>query len=103
MLNFDPSACNAANNCQPLRDAKDAAKAMIDKLFDGYDRIAIVTYDFSATIHDPDLSTSDVLEADHTAVKAAIDAIQLHDDTDLDTIIATGWQSPDWGTESTGY
>ncbi len=88
--NFDPSACNAANNCQPLRDAKNAAKAMIDKLFDGYDRIAVVTYDFSATIHDPDLATSDVLESDHTAVKAAIDAIQLHDDTDLDTIIATG-------------
>lgn len=88
--NFDPSGCNAANSCQPLRDAKEAAKAMIDKLFDGYDRIALVTYDFSATVHDPDLSSSDVLESDHTAVKAAIDAIQLHNDTDLDTIIATG-------------
>jgi hypothetical protein len=88
--NFDPSACNGANSCQPLRDAKDAAKAMVDKLFDGYDRIAVVTYDFSATVHDPDLATSDVLESDHTAVKGAIDAIQLHDDTDLDTIIATG-------------
>ncbi|MEJ2448695.1 MAG: VWA domain-containing protein [Anaerolineales bacterium] len=88
--NFDPSACNAANSCQPLRDAKDAAKAMVDKLFDGYDRIAVVTYDFSATVHDPDLATSDVLESDHAAVKGAIDAIQLHDDTDLDDIIATG-------------
>jgi len=88
--NFDPSACNTANNCQPLRQAKDAAKSMIDKLFDGYDRVAIVTYDFSATIHDPDLATATVLEADHTAVKGAIDAIHLHDDLDLDTIIATG-------------
>jgi hypothetical protein len=88
--NFDPSACNAANNCQPLRQAKDAAKSMIDKLFDGYDRIAIVSFDFSATIHDPDLATATVLEADHTAVKGAIDAIQLHDDLDLNDIIATG-------------
>jgi len=88
--NFDPSGCNAANSCQPLRDAKIAAKAMIDKLFDGYDRIAVVTFDFSSTIHDPDLSSSEVLESDHTAVKAAIDAIQLRNDTDLDTIIATG-------------
>jgi len=88
--NFNPSACNTANNCQPLRDAKDAAKSMIDKLFDGYDRIAVVTYDFSGTIHDPDLATITVLEADHTAVKATIDAIALHDDLDLNTIIASG-------------
>ena len=88
--NFDPAACNAANNCQPLRQARDAAKSMIDKLFDGYDRIAIVTYDFSATIHDPDLATALVLEADHAAVKGAIDAINLHDDLDLDIVIAAG-------------
>jgi len=88
--NFNPAACNAANNCQPLRQAKDAAKSMIDKLFDGYDRIAIVTFDFSATIHDPDLATSIVLESDHTLVKAALDAITLHDDLDLNTIIASG-------------
>jgi hypothetical protein len=88
--NFDPSACNTANNCQPLRQAKDAAKAMINKLFDGYDRIALVTFDFSATVHDADLATVTVLEADHTAVKAIIDAIALHDDLDLNTIIATG-------------
>lgn len=88
--NFDPSACNIANNCQPLRQAKDAAKSMIDKLFDGYDRIALVTYDFRATVHDADLATVTVLEADHTAVKAIIDAIALHDDLDLNTIIATG-------------
>jgi hypothetical protein len=63
---------------------------MVDKLFDRYDRISIVTFDFSATIHDPDLATTTVLEADHTAVKNTIDAINLHDDVDLDTVIATG-------------
>ncbi len=80
--NFDPAACNAANNCQPLRKAKDAAKSMVDKLFDGYDRIAIVTYNYTATIIDPDLSSVEVLESDHTSVNSAIDAIPLHDDTD---------------------
>jgi hypothetical protein len=89
-VNFDPSACNTANNCQPLRKAKDAAKDMINKLFDGYDRIAIVTYDFSATIHDPDLATVTVLEANHTDVRNTIDAITLHDDLDDSVIAATG-------------
>ncbi len=87
---YDPSACNAANSCQPLRKAKDAANAMIDKFFDGYDRIAVVTYDVMATIHDPNLATSDVLEADHTAVKAAINAIQLFDGPSNADILAHG-------------
>ena len=87
---FDPTACNAANSCQPLRKAKDAANAMIDKFFDGYDRIAIVTYDVMATIHDPDLSSSEVLEADHTAVKGAINAIQLFDGPGPTEIMAFG-------------
>jgi len=87
---YDPAPCNAANNCQPLRKAKDAANAMIDKFFDGYDRIAIVTYDIKAVIHDPDLSSSEVLEADHTAVKAAIAAIQLFDGPSNADILAFG-------------
>lgn len=87
---YDPAACNAANSCQPLRKAKDAAHAMIDKFFDGYDRIAIVTYDVMATIHDPDLSSSEVLEADHTAVKNAITAIQLFDGPSNTDILAFG-------------
>jgi hypothetical protein len=87
---FDPGPCNAANTCQPLKKAKDAANAMIDKFFDGYDRIAIVTYDVMATIHDPDLATSDVLEADHVAVKTAINNIQLFDGPSPADILAHG-------------
>jgi len=89
-VDFDPTACNAADNCQPLRKAKDAAIAMIDKFFDGYDRIAIVTYDVQAVIHDPDLSSSDVLESDHTAVETAINAIQLYDGPSPAEIMAFG-------------
>lgn len=88
--NFDPSSCNSSNTCEPLRKAKDAAKVMVDKFFDGYDRIAVVSYDFSATVHDPDGSTAVVLESDHTAVKNTIDSIQLHDDVDLNTVTAHG-------------
>jgi len=97
--NFDPSTCNPtilqpAGTCQPLLDAKIAAKTMVDKFFDGYDRIAIVAYDFSAYPHDfdpdPNPLKTRYLESDHTAVKAAINAISLHDDTNLDAIIATG-------------
>lgn len=88
---YDPngSGCNP-NSCLPLQDAKDAANVMVTKFFDGYDRIAIVTYDVRATIHDPDLSSSEVLEADHTAVKNAIDAIQLFDGPSNADILAHG-------------
>jgi hypothetical protein len=86
--NFDPAACNTANDCQPLRAAKDAAKGMIDKLFDEYDRIAVVNFDFSATANE--FTPGVFLEADHTLVKNAIDSIDLHDDVDLNDIIATG-------------
>ncbi len=88
--NFDPSSCNSSNSCQPLREAKDAAKVMVDKFFDGYDRIAVVSYDFSATVHDPDGSTAVVLESDHAAVKNTINNIQLHDDVDLNDVVAHG-------------
>jgi len=81
-VNFDPSACNAANNCEPLRSAKNAANDMIAKLFPEHDRIALVTYNSTATVIDPDLATAVVLEADHTAVTNAINAITLHDDPD---------------------
>ena len=76
---FNPTACNGADDCQPLKDAKDAANAMIAKFFDGNDRIAIVTYDVKATVHDPDLSSFEVLEANHTLVENTINAIQLFD------------------------
>jgi Putative Flp pilus-assembly TadE/G-like len=46
--NFDPSVCNAANTCQPLKQAKDAAATLVANLFDGYDQVAIVTFDYKA-------------------------------------------------------
>ncbi len=48
---FDPTACNAANTCQPLKSAKDAAKLLIDKMYQGYDRVGIVTFAQTGKVH----------------------------------------------------
>ncbi|RME08331.1 MAG: VWA domain-containing protein [Anaerolineae bacterium] len=80
---FDPSACNAANSCEPLKTAKDAAKALVDSLFEGYDRVAVVGFDFDATMY-INLST------DFNAVKSAIDSVPLHDDLDSSIVLSYG-------------
>jgi Flp pilus assembly protein TadG len=80
---FNPSACNAANSCQPLRTAKDAAKDLVDSLFEGYDRVAVVGFDFDATMYSN-------LEDDFTVVKNAIDSIPLHDDLDASVVVSYG-------------
>ncbi len=80
---FNPAACNAANSCQPLRTAKDAAKDLVDSLFEGYDRVAVVGFDFNATMHSN-------LEDDFTVVKNAIDSIPLHDDLDASIVLSYG-------------
>lgn len=92
-LDYDPdgpSGCNTTGTCQPLQDAKNGAKAMVDKFFDGYDRVAVVTYNVRAVTHDPDPSDVELLEADHTAVKSTIDGIQLFDGPSLGDILPYG-------------
>lgn len=70
---FNPAACNAANDCYPLRQAKDAAKSLISRLLPGYDQVAIVHYDYRA--HHVFGLSSDI-----AAAMAAVDGIQVHDD-----------------------
>jgi Mg-chelatase subunit ChlD len=43
-LNQCIAECNQANNCQPFRDVKDAAKSFIDRLNTPYDRVSVVTF-----------------------------------------------------------
>jgi Putative Flp pilus-assembly TadE/G-like len=67
--------------CRPLWDAKKAAKTLINNLYDGYDQVAIVTFDFGAKIVLPlteNLGDDDGLQ-DGDAY-AAVDNILLHDD-----------------------
>ena len=70
---FNPAACNLANNCYPLRQAKDAAKNLIARLLPGYDRAAIISYDYHAHIVSG-------LSSNITGAIAAVDTITVHDD-----------------------
>jgi hypothetical protein len=111
--NYDPSACNAANDCQPLLDAKTAAQALVDSLYEGYDQVAIVTYDSIANTHLIDNSNGvDVLLSDkftddpliatddtYITVADTLNAIQLYDDPPITKIWPTWYSrgfSPDY-------
>jgi hypothetical protein len=78
---FDPDdptyGCNLNNTCKPLKDAKTAAKALVDKLYEGYDQIGLVTFD-SQAITQMDLTL--LTAANKDTIKTAIDDIKLHDD-----------------------
>ncbi len=82
--NFNPASCNAANNCYPLRQAKDAAKSLIARLLPGYDQVAIVHYDYQAH-HVFGLSD------DISAASSAVDTVYLHDDAPAALL---EWSSP---------
>ncbi len=109
-----PTGCNIDNSCQPLLAAKTAAKALVDSLYEGYDQVAIVTYDSVASTHiidnsngedvalsdkftdDPLISTDDA----YITVLDTIDAIQLYDDPPATKIWSTWYDrafAPDFG------
>lgn len=72
--NFDPTQCNKNNDCYPLRQAKDAAKNLIQGLFDGYDQVSVVTFDYEAHVQFP-------LSSNLSAAQNAIDTkVNVHDD-----------------------
>ncbi len=72
-----PPGCNLDDSCHPLKEAKDAAKLLAADLFDGYDRVAVVTFSYTATLVQ---GLTDDLES---AVPFAIDSyVNLHDDRD---------------------
>jgi hypothetical protein len=79
---FDPGACNAYNNCQPLFQAKEAAKSLVNNLFEGYDQVSIVTFDTQAhIIFNLGPNIGDDNGANDGDVYAAIDyGVELHDD-----------------------
>ncbi len=79
--NANPGGCNLNDTCQPLKQAKDAAKSLVGNLFPGYDQVAIVTYSYRANI--VSMTSGDVLSSElgnGGEVVAAIDAIALNDD-----------------------
>lgn len=66
------AACTATNSCYPLFKIKEAAKAFVDRMYAGYDRVGVVGYDRSAT-------AAYHLGLDLTAAKNAIDALEVYD------------------------
>lgn len=77
-----PTGCNVDNTCQPLLNAKIAAKALVDNLYQGYDRVSIVTFDSQGYAHpiNNQMGVTVDLSDDLDEVRDAIDAIKLHDD-----------------------
>jgi type II secretory pathway pseudopilin PulG len=87
---FNPADCNTRNTCLPLRTAKDDAKQLVDTLYDGYDQVAIVTFDQVAVTR---LQLSSNLGKTNPInnVRNAIDAIPLHDDAPGKKLFPTWW------------
>ncbi len=78
--NFIPSD-HALSDLQPLQDAKVAAKKLVGSLFENYDQIAVVQFDFDAEV-----KTNPILDGNFTDVKTKIDNIQLHDDPNVNDV-----------------
>jgi hypothetical protein len=88
---FDPSSCNATNTCQPLKQAKDAAKFLVKTLYPGYDRVAIVTFD-TVAITRYSFGGSD--NGDVTGALSAIDSrVTLHDDPPANKLFASWYNA----------
>ncbi len=80
-----PVGCNITNSCQPLLQAKIAARALVDTLYEGYDQVAIVTFDTTAIVHPIQNRNGDFVALSDkfhgsNGVNQTIDAIQVHDD-----------------------
>ncbi|NPV55224.1 MAG: VWA domain-containing protein [Anaerolineae bacterium] len=77
-----PVGCNVDNSCHPLYEAKEAAKALIATLYEGYDQVGLVTFDSIGVTHSiPNmLGTNVALSDDLDAASNAVDTILLHDD-----------------------
>ena len=83
---FDPGPCTAASTCQPLQDAKDAAIFLIRSLYEGYDRVAVVTFDSQA-------HTRFALGTLTNAEAAVNGQVALHDDPPVNKLFASWYNS----------
>lgn len=82
-----PEGCNSTDNCQPLLKAKQAANQLIDRMYPGFDQVALVTFDAYA-IRRFDMAL--ITTANLANIKSNILAVDVHDDAP----VARLW--PDW-------
>ena len=76
----DPSTCNPADNCQPLRDIKDYAVNFVNQyVYFPYDRVAIITFDRNVHLIMPLDATDGMTDPDakEAAVIAAINGLTV--------------------------
>lgn len=81
-IDGDPTACNTANNCQPMLDAKNAAISLIDTLYPNYDQVAVVGFDVMAknySIHDEDGVTYE-MRSNLADAKTDVTNLKVHHD-----------------------
>ncbi|MEA4909522.1 MAG: pilus assembly protein TadG-related protein [Anaerolineaceae bacterium] len=79
----DPTTgCNTFDTCMPLKQAKTAATALINTLYEGYDRVAVVTFDTQAVSLPIDSKSGVPVHLTDSMANAAaeVNGIQLHDD-----------------------
>ena len=76
-LYYNPNNPGDPRSCHPLAEAKSAAANLVANLFDGYDRVAIVTYNYTATLV---MGLTDDLAG--TVQNSISSDIRLHDDLD---------------------
>ncbi len=84
---YDPSLCNAKTDgagtvtqqseCHPMREALDAAERLVDTLYEGYDRISLVTFDSEAHTVFPLMT---LVGGNRATVINQIRSVKLHDD-----------------------
>ncbi|NPV84809.1 MAG: VWA domain-containing protein [Anaerolineae bacterium] len=87
---FDPSTCNAANSCEPMRKAKDAAKALLSTLYQGYDQVGVVTYDNRAVTR-LNLTYNLFPSQGSPNAENVIDSIYVHDDAPIVRMWSNWW------------
>lgn len=71
-----------AGTCQPLLDAKNAAKALINSLYPGYDQVALVTFDSQGIVQPIRNQANNEVSLSNSMANAkiAVNQIRLHDD-----------------------
>jgi hypothetical protein len=83
-IDGDPTTCNTADNCQPMLDAKSAAKSLIDTLYPGYDQVAVVGFDVLAKNYSNHLESGVTYEmrTNLTDAKNDVNNLKVHHDPD---------------------
>lgn len=78
---YDPDAsgnCNTDNSCHPLLEAKEAAKALVGTLYQGYDNVGVVTFNTVAVPITGNVGLVNTI--DIADINNSIDSIKLHAD-----------------------